>query len=474
MNTKEIIIIILAFVSSVLFASCVEDGDFTVPQEFGNEENENLNKLLDSVNNNQLELKSISDIKALYISGNDPIQIVSDIVVKGYVISSDQEGNYFREFYMQDKPENPTAGIKVSLNLNDIYNKYNKGREIYIRLKNLYIGETNSGDGIITIGGKINIIDKREVESITQNQAQNHIYRSSTTEMIVPKVVSLGGINNEENIGTFVKIENAFFLGDVTGKTFIDPKDDFDTKRTIASCQGIGIVEVFLETSAFASFANNSLPRGGGSINAVVTKDFGGDFTVLVLNSKDNVHFTGSRCTPLSISDFSTILLSEDFESTNGTINISGWTNFRQEGTRSWTSYFDSDVNSRATNIGSFASRNASTITWLITNSINLDTTSEEYLSFETSTSFADGSTLEALISTNWDGNEATITTANWEKLPAQIATNSSNFRLFFPSTYISLSKYSGTAYIAFKYVGSGDEDFDGTYEIDNIMINAR
>ncbi|MEN8776228.1 MAG: DUF5689 domain-containing protein [Polaribacter sp.] len=474
MKTNKIIIILLAFVFSISFTSCVEDGDFTVPQNLGVEENENLNALLDSINQGFVELKSIKDLKKIYISGSNPIEIVSNIAVKGYVISSDENGNFFREFYMQDQPENPTSGIKIAINLTNINTKFNFGREVYVRLKGLYIGETNSGDGVTTIGGKVKLVDNREIDNITVNKSLNQFFRSKTIAEIIPKIVTLGDINNPENLCTYVSVENAYFAGNIEGKTYIDPTEDFDTKRTIETCQGPGIVEAFVETSSFADFANLALPKGGGFLNAVVSKDFPGDFTVLVLNSADGVNMNGTKCTTESLSDFSTILLNENFETTSGDINIAGWTNYSEKGTKLWRSYFDNDVQSRAANIGSFRSGNASTISWLITKGIDLDTTSEEYFSFDTSTSFADSSTLEVLISSNWDGLETTITSANWEKLPARIASNSDDFRTFINSTYINLSNYTGTVYIAFKYIGSGDEDFDGTYEIDNVVINAK
>jgi hypothetical protein len=474
MKTNKLILFTLTLITYISFISCVEDGDFTIPENLGVQENKMLHNLLDSINNNQLELKTISEIKQLYVSGEKPVQITSNLVIKGYVVSSDKEGNYFREFYMQDKEENPTAGIKVALNLNDIYNKYNIGREVYIRLKNIYIGETNSGDGVTAIGGKVKLTDSRELESIRQNQEKNHFFRSPITKTIIPKTLLLSNLDKEINIGTFVKIENAFFSGNVDGKSYIDPTEDFGTKRKIEACQGLGLVNAFVETSSFASFANNTLPKDGGAISAVVSKDFNGDFTVLVLNSTEDVYMTESRCSPASIEDFTTILLDEDFESTSGTIDITGWTNYKQEGTRSWKLYFDEDVNSTAVSISSFGSRNESTISWLITSAIDLDSTIEEYLSFETSTSFADGSELEVLISIDWNGAEEDITNAIWTNLPARIASNNSNFREFFSSTFIDLSSYSGKAYIAFKYIGSGDVDFDGTYQLDNIMINAK
>ena len=167
MKNNRIIILILFIIASTSLTFCVDDNDFTVPENLGAEENSSLNKILDSISDGKLELKSIKELKELYILGTTPLKIVSDIVVKGYVVSSDQEGNFFKEFYMQDAPENPEAGIKVALNLNSIYNKFNFGREVYIRLKGLYVGETNSGDGIIAIGGKISATDVKEVESVS-------------------------------------------------------------------------------------------------------------------------------------------------------------------------------------------------------------------------------------------------------------------------------------------------------------------
>ncbi|MGJ8745242.1 DUF5689 domain-containing protein [Polaribacter sp.] len=473
MKTYKTIIFQLLFFASITFFSCIEDNDFTAPQNLGTEENAGLNAVLDSIANGSLQLKTIQQIKDLHTAGNEPLKLVSDIVVKGYVISSDKTGNFYQEFYMQDAPENPTAGIKIILSLNDNYNKYNVGRELYIRLKDLYLGETNSGDGVTTIGGRIKPVDTREVDNISTNQIRNHLFRAAKTETIVPKIVPLGGITDAD-ISTFIKIENAFFASNVAGKSYVDPNVDFDTHRKIEGCQGFGLADVLLETSSFTSFANETIPSGGGSLSAVVSKDFGGDFTVLVLNSTDDVHMDGEKCTPLEITDFTTILLEEDFETTSGTINITDWINFSEAGTEPWESYFDTNSSSTAARVGSFRSGDTSTISWLITKGINLENTAQEFLSFETSSSFGDGSELEVLISTDWDGTTANIGSATWSSLPANIVSDSADFNLFYHSSYIDLSNYSGNAYIAFKYTGSGDEDFDGTFQLDNIIINAK
>jgi hypothetical protein len=465
MKTNKIIIIILAFISSISFTSCVEDGDFTVPEALGSEENANLKTLLAS----GAEMKTIKQVKDLFISGQ-ATQITQNFVVKGYVSSSDRTGNFYKEFFLQDDPTNPTTALKVVLELADAYNKYNFGREVYINLKDLYIGETRSGDGVIAIGGDL---DGSDVENLSVNQIETNLLRSENTETLAPLKLTLSQISSK-HVGIYVQIDNAQFPENIAGKTtYFDKTETFDTKRDIESCEGFGYVTFPLETSAFADFKFSNLPSGGGSIKAVVSKTFDGSQVVLALNDVEDVNMDGARCTPLDINQFPSIF-SEDFENTSGSINITDWTNYSEAGTELWESYFDSNSSSRAARVGSFRSNNASTISWLITKGINLDNTTQEFLSFETSNSFSDGSDLELLISTDWDGTTAGVTSATWQSLPGKIVDDSENFRNFVSSGYVDLSAFSGTAYIAFKYTGSGDAAFDGTFEVDNLAINAQ
>ena len=86
---------------------------------------------------------SISEVKAMYDSdpngdGNNMMPFLFEWIpislVKGYVTSSDLTGNFYKEVYLQDSPENPTTAIKVILSQVDSYNRFNKGREVYINV----------------------------------------------------------------------------------------------------------------------------------------------------------------------------------------------------------------------------------------------------------------------------------------------------------------------------------------------------
>ena len=165
------------------------------------EENQKLVQLLSEIENGTADLMSISEVKNLFVNG-EVNEIESNLVVRGYVSSSDYTGNFYKEFYMQDDIENPTAGIKVSINQVDSYNQFNVGREVYIKLQGLYVGETNSGDGVIAVGGGANAAGD-EISEISENRASDCILRSSNSFMLVPLALNLSEIN-DSHIGVYV------------------------------------------------------------------------------------------------------------------------------------------------------------------------------------------------------------------------------------------------------------------------------
>ena len=457
-------IVTLLFAASFIAVSCVQDDDFSVPTSAGSEENAALHELLAS----GASPISIADLKDQFVPG-EATQIVSDIYVKGYVSSSDATGNFYKEFFIQDSPTNPTSGLKVVLNQVDSYNQFNIGREVYIKLKDLYLGETRSGDDVIAIGGKLND-DGDEVEDLTANQIPNHIFRSGITETMEPLVVRFSEIN-DSHIGMLVMIENAHFPNGLAGESYVDETDDFDTSRTLQSCEGFDYVDFPLETSAFASFANVVLPTGnGGTITGVINKTFNGSNTVLVLNSLDDVNFTDSICEPLDISDFTTIF-EEDFESAvdNTNLDIADWTNFAETGSELWTEQVFSG--NGYTEFSSYLSGDAVNVGWLVSPGIDMDAQDNEFLNFKTAQHHLDSAanTLEVFISTDFSGD---VLTATWTQVDANLATMSSSWYQFQDSGLIDVSSYTGTLYVAFKVVGSGtDTSLDGGYFVDDFRI---
>ena len=454
--------------ASVAFVACVQDDDFEVPSSVGTEENQNLNTLLSQIDAGEVQLITIGELKAQFQSDDEATAITSDIAVKGYVSSSDATGNFYKEFFIQNAAQDATDAVKISLNQVDSYNQFNIGREVYISLKNLYLGEANAGDGVFTIGGAVS--DDGEVESLTANEVPMYLFRSATTETIVPKnVTSL----SSDDIGIFVTLNDTEFPTNEVGQPYVASTDDYDTQRTVQRCSGFEYATFLLETSSFASFKNEVLPAGGGSISGIVSKTYDGTDLVLALNTTDDVQMNDSRCELLDIDDYS-VIFEDDFQSYSNYSNISGdWTNYTEEGNRKWrakTTNDDQNSGSKIAYMSAYNSGDSSNIVWLITPAIDLDAQGAEFVKFKSSNSFSDNSELEVLISTDWDGSEATIESSTWSTLNANIVSDAENYQNWVDSGLSDLSSYSGNAYVALKYTGGGD-DYTGTFEIDDFQV---
>tara|TARA_B110000027_G_scaffold11390_1_gene10093 strand:+ start:16917 stop:18332 length:1416 start_codon:yes stop_codon:yes gene_type:complete len=461
---------LIATLICVAILSCVQDNDFSVPNSLGDEENKNLKTLLDRVDAGHVQLVTIKQLKAQFNSGEEARLITSEIAVKGFVSSSDFTGNFYKEFFIQDAAENATDAIKISLNQVDSYTKFNKGRDLYISLKGLYLGESNSGDGVHAIGGNVK---DGEVVALTANAYPSYIFRSENTEIIVPKPVS---ILTTSAIGIFVTLDNVEFPASSVGQSYVDPSDDYDTQKIVQRCSGFSHYNFALETSTFANFKNEVLTDGNGSISGIVSKTFNGSELVLALNTTADVDLSETRCSLVDIDEFS-VVFEDDFETySNNAAVFGGWTNYKEAGSRAWqikTTADSQNLDSKTVRISAYSSGDSSNIAWLITPSFDLDAERDAYINFQSSNSFSDNSDLELLISTDWDGTEADVLLASWTALPGIIVSDSTSFEMWIDSSDVDLSAYTGTAYVAFRYTGGGT-NHTGIFEIDNFKVYTQ
>jgi hypothetical protein len=451
------------FASSILvcfaMVACVQDDDFTLPSSVGSEENENLNALLQSIDQNAVQLVSVEYVKGLY---NGQVTLIeSDIAVKGYVSSSDATGNFYKEFYIQDAPENPIAGIGIYLNQVDSYNQFNIGREVYINLKGLYVGENASE--VITIGGSA---DGSRVGIINASQVQSYIMRSAITETMVPLVVNASSVD-DSHMGLLVTFEDMQFPLGLEGQSYVDPYDDYDTLHPLVSC--LNGAEFFVETSSFASFNQEPLPTDGrGTITGLISKSYGGDDIVMMLNSTDDVLFNDARCDPV---------FEESFNSAtdNTNLNILNWINYAEAGTELWTEQVYGG-NGYA-EFSAYATGESSNIGWLISPGIDMDAQDGEVLNFQTEYAYPDTGhyPLEVFVSTNFSGEVSGIATATWEPLTVVIAHPdvTSDWFSWVDSGSVDLSSYTGTLYVAFKYTGSDTSNQNSTIHVENVIVSV-
>ncbi len=461
-----------------IMVSCIDDGDYNIP-------------LPNDSNNISIPDSKLTTFRAIHqrykqaVNNGDLIARIyddEDLYIEGYVVSSDVAGNFFEELIIQNKIDDsttdadPRLGIKVDINVSSLSDTYEFGRKVYIKLAGLTIGESN---GVITLG-KGNEVNVKQIQAA---EYRDIIIRTNEVATIIPKVVSPENLTNAD-LNTLIQLDNMqlnrFELGASCASESID---EYDGLRTLESCDSG--VSILMQTSTFSDFKSVIVPQGKGSITGVFSRDFGDNFNVIIINSITDVNFdSNERCDPIELncglaSSIGTgNLFYEDFESqkNNKPIVIEGWTNYIEAGTEAWEGFSSTSSNAslgRSARFQAASSGDDSNIGWLITPAINLDSYNGVTLRFKTSNSLADSSFMEVLYSLDWDGDEENITTATWGVLSdAYVVKDSDSFVPWFNSGTVDLSCATGTMHVAFKFTGSGQDTFDGVYELDEVSVD--
>ena len=462
MKTIQLTPLFTILVALVVLVSCVQDDDFSVPE---------LDAGALEIDGQNVSISSVAGQVAQAVeNGNETFTFDGvDTFIEGYVISSDEGGNFFEEFIIQDRPENPVAGVRILIDVNPLFTMYEVGRKVSIRLDGLTAGISN---GVLSLG----IADGNSLGKIPPSIQNDVIIRSNEVVQIIPFPLSFCDFSNDKT-NLFIALQDVQFNVDEVinnQRTYAsEPQDQFDGERVLEDCIGGG--KTILSTSTFSDFKALSLPAGRGTIHGVLTKNFFGEVFNIAINDPSNVVFVeGDRCDLCGLADETgdVVVFEDNLES--GSLS-NQWTNFAQEGSEVWESFNTGDEFGTAVRIGSFFSGDDRTVAWLITPEIDFNAQEMETLNFVTSNSFADASKLTLLFADDWNGHAVNIDAANWRPiLEGNIVSDETFFEDWVGSGNIDLSCLEGTIHIAFKYVGSGNADFDGTYELDEIQINAQ
>jgi len=462
------------FMMQLFLVSCMGDQEYSLPE---------LEYPVVEPSGNQVTISALKDALLQEILNNqvDVLTLEDELYLVLYVISTDIHGNFFEELIMQDSPDNPSAGIRILLDSSPLFPSFEKGRKVFIQLRGLSIGMEN---GQLTLG----LRDGSRIRHIPESMIFDHVLRDQEVAEITPREQRISELSDDQ-INTFIKLTDVQFnRTQVLGEDHLsfsgEPEDEFDGERVLESCQEAA--SIVFSTSTFADFSSVLLPQGRGEVAGVFTYNFFGDEFNIVVNGLDDLILDNpERCDPAEINcgiakkSGEQILFAEFFEEQDPgqVIAGNGWTNFAAEGTQRWEAYTATGTNASlgiSARIDSYQSGDDSSIAWLIMPEIDFDQQQGETLSFKTSNSFADDSTLELYYSDNWDGNVESIQTANWELLSAAtLVTNDDFFGDWIFSGLVDLSCVEGTGHIAWKYVGSGEEDLDGTFELDEIELRS-
>lgn len=262
---------IVGFLCLWLLVSCVNDRNFDSPQSPCDAEV--------MVNNS-----TYAEVKALYV--NETLQIQKDLIIEGYVVSSDEVGNFFSVLHFQDSPIAPTEGFQVEIDVRDAHLFYPIGSKIFIKLKGLYLGKSKD---VYKIGGVFTSFGNISVGRLPAAIVNRHIFISCDQAVdIAPTQVSIDSLH-ENLTNTLVRFDRVEVLEDELGLTYASNGEE--TKRMLIDCNDN---EIVLLNSGFADFRAEILPDGSGSVTAVLLRE--NDEYQLAVRDLNDFDFSKERC----------------------------------------------------------------------------------------------------------------------------------------------------------------------------------
>ena len=188
-KTAQKINLFIGCLAMVFLCGCVKDRDFNTPT-LG---------CADYIT----ATSTYSEIKNLYV--DQTIQIQEDLVIEGYVISSDKAGNFFSVIHFQDKPDSPSEGLQIEIDLRDSHLFFDVGQHIVIKLKGLYLGKSK---GVFKLGGVFSSFGNVSVGRLPNTAVFDHVLVAcETSETLSPVKATIATIT-DEMVGTLVALDD--------------------------------------------------------------------------------------------------------------------------------------------------------------------------------------------------------------------------------------------------------------------------
>jgi len=453
-----------------LFSGCVND-TYDTP-EFGNCVDPGLTKT-----------KTIADIYAVAknpvatppsVVPNTPTYTADDII-EGYVVSSDEGGNFYKSFYVQ--AIDGSKGYNLSVDEVNLYAKnFQPGKKVFLKLKGLaYANPTSFGVGLI-FGAPPT--EQYAVNRLATLEYPKHLIAScdAVSEDAIVKKITIAQVS-DTYLNTLVEIDNVQFTDEAAGGTYdSNREDDFDSSIFVTD----GAKSLTIRTSRFANFAGRIVPSGKGKIRGVLTK-YNSTFQIIMRTERD-ADMPNPRVdyTPALIGSNSTVFpgtVNETFESyisSPSQTNFPNYINDAAIGSRYFeVKTFSSNKYIQMTSFGSGGANN----TYLF---VPVNMTTANNLSFRTNMGFWNGAVLKVyyVLATDYtpggkvDTSKMVNITSNFT-IPT---TPTSGYGTSFTASgvYAIPSTVTGNGYFVFEYAGNANAfpAVTTTLQLDNITVN--
>lgn len=371
---------------------------------------------------------TIDSLRQMY-QANGPMSISDNLDLYCVVTMDENDGNIYKSVYVQDG----TSAINVRMaNGGGVY----KGDSVRISLRGCYL---NQFSGVM------------QLDSVN---ADWNIVKQETDVAFAPEVTTIDQITTLKE-SQLVKLENVQFVQWQLNDTYAD-KPNLESGQILLEDVNGNTIPV--ETSGYASFADQQVAQGSGSIVCIVSH-FNGELKLLI-RSFIEINMSGAR--------FDGLVLRKDFNDDD--VNSGGWTTYDViPSVAVWETSSAGGAPNPYCQISNFnGTSNEATEVWLISPSFDISTATSPTLAFDNAENYG-GDPLEIWISTDYEsGNPQS---GNWTELTS-FANWSAGSWAWVNSGNIDLSAYTGSnVHVAFKYTGTNSSG--STWEIDNIIIKG-
>ncbi len=384
-------------------------------------------------------LITIAQLKTIHTTNGQLDSIKNNWIISGTVVGNDQFGNIYKTMFIQDE----TGGMLLSINKTNLYNDYKLGQKVYVKCKNLVLGDYSGNPqlGAIYNGG---------TGQLPAVSIPNHFFRDGLP-VNVPAPIHIRSASDLSGnvLSMLVQLDSCTFVN--PGSPFTENDDDTDRELKIKDG-----TKIIVRTSNYAAFANRIIPGGKGTIIGILSI-YDGDYQLIIRSIDDVFGFP----TP-------TIIVSEDIFSTNPLqwATTKNWTAQNVSGTQTW----GYDAAYKYMIISGFSSgSNYANEDWLISPSFSTAGMTNALIAFEHAAKFGSPATeLHLMISSNYD--ETNFSSATWTELNVPNWPDGSNWN-FINSGDIDISSFLGqnNLHIAFKYTSSTSSST--TWEIKKFQL---
>ena len=295
----------IALLTAFAITSCVKDDDYDIPDPNGKKPLPDYSGQVVSFAN---VLTKVTASVATY---------TADEAIEGYVISSDEGGNFYKKIYIQNADKN--QGLSVAIDKSGLYTEFPVGAKVQLRLKDLTTQLNNSAievgygtytapkSGRVSVGTMVEAIYKKHLFDTGERKTVAELAKVSN---------SIQEVSTDAHVDQLITLKGVHFPTDAVGKTLYDKNNALGNATNYKLTDANGKTIIF-RTSSYAKFKDEKVPAGEVEVTGVLTK-FNKDYQFMISNYADLVVKGGTSTSTQTGTQTSTTV--ETLEASNATV----------------------------------------------------------------------------------------------------------------------------------------------------------